>query len=244
MTKIYAASFCTNWGERIVLHISRHSDKISPERALLQEILFYLDQFPLTFGWYTTGVAVYDEKGNRIRGRGEDAKKIALETYRILDTISKIKEFMFTDLDKTLELVNTPKGAPNFMLALVLCCYTEFWGKLMVPSGDPKTCFDSFFCKLGSKYKEVMKAPNMSVYGRIRSGLAHSYLVKGNARILIEGGDCGVNFETESDTYTIYVRRYLDDFKIAVNKFVAEIGLDIKKYNDAKKVVKGEFQLI
>ena len=37
---------------------------------------------------------------------------------------------MFTDLDKTLELVNTPKGAPNFMLALVLCCYTEFWGKL------------------------------------------------------------------------------------------------------------------
>jgi DNA polymerase elongation subunit (family B) len=62
----------TNWGERIVLHISRHSDKISPERALLQEILFYLDQFPLTFGWYTTVVAVYDDQGNRVRGRDSD----------------------------------------------------------------------------------------------------------------------------------------------------------------------------
>lgn len=72
ITKIYAASFCTNWGERIVLHISRHANKVSPERALLQDILFYLDQFPLTFGWYTTGMAVYDEQGNRIKGRDSD----------------------------------------------------------------------------------------------------------------------------------------------------------------------------
>jgi hypothetical protein len=43
---------------------------------------------------------------------------------------------------------------------------------------------------------------------------------------------------------TFYVRRYLEDFKVAVNKYVAEIGLDIKKFNEAKKVVKGEFQLI
>jgi DNA polymerase elongation subunit (family B) len=71
-TRIYAACFCTNWGERIVLHISRYSDKANLERALLQDILFYLDQFPLTFGWYTTGVAVYDEKGNRIKGRDSD----------------------------------------------------------------------------------------------------------------------------------------------------------------------------
>jgi hypothetical protein len=71
-TKIYAACFCTNWGERIILHISRYSDNVSPERALLQDILFYLEQFPLTFGWYSTGLAVYDEKGNRIRGRDSD----------------------------------------------------------------------------------------------------------------------------------------------------------------------------
>ncbi|MGA8085141.1 MAG: DNA polymerase domain-containing protein, partial [Candidatus Nitrosopolaris sp.] len=74
-TKIFAGSFCTNWGERIVLHISRYSDSPGspPEKALIQDILFYLNQFPLTFGWYTTGVAVYDDTGlNRIRGRDSD----------------------------------------------------------------------------------------------------------------------------------------------------------------------------
>jgi hypothetical protein len=34
--------------------------------------LFYFNQFPLTFGWYTTGIAVYDDKGNRIKGRDTD----------------------------------------------------------------------------------------------------------------------------------------------------------------------------
>jgi hypothetical protein len=179
-----------------------------------------------------------------ILSKREDTEKIALETYRILDTITKIKEFMFSDLDKTIELVNTSKGAPNFMLALILCCYTEFWGRLMLPSGKDKECFERFFCELGPKYKEVLNDSNTSIYGRIRSGLAHSYLVKGNVRILIEGGDCGIEFQIETNIYTIYVRRYLEDFKIAVNKFVAEIGFDIKKFNDAKKVVKDEFQLI
>jgi DNA polymerase I len=32
-TKIFAASFCTNWGERVVLFISRYSDKPNPEKA-------------------------------------------------------------------------------------------------------------------------------------------------------------------------------------------------------------------
>jgi DNA polymerase, archaea type len=72
-TKIFAACFCTNWGDRIVLHISRYSDRPNPEKALIQDILFYLIQFPLTFGWYTTGVAVYDDAGiNRISGRDSD----------------------------------------------------------------------------------------------------------------------------------------------------------------------------
>src|SRR6478672_12766544 len=59
-TKIYAACFCTNLGKRIILHISRYSDRPNPERDLIQDILFCLNQFPLTFGWYTTGLAVYN----------------------------------------------------------------------------------------------------------------------------------------------------------------------------------------
>ncbi len=76
-TQIFAAAFCTNWGERIVLHISnyRHDDKDqNPEKLLIQDILFYFNQFPLTFGWYTTGIAVYDtsKEENRINGRNSD----------------------------------------------------------------------------------------------------------------------------------------------------------------------------
>ena len=57
-----------NWGERIVLYISKY-DTSNPEKSLIQDILFYFNQFPLTFGWYTTGVAVYDDKDNRKEGR-------------------------------------------------------------------------------------------------------------------------------------------------------------------------------
>ena len=58
---------------RIVLHISRYSTSPDPEKELIQRILYYLNQFPLTFGWYSTGVAVYDEKtGLRVRGRDSD----------------------------------------------------------------------------------------------------------------------------------------------------------------------------
>jgi|tagenome__1003787_1003787.scaffolds.fasta_scaffold20959205_3 DNA polymerase I len=70
-TRIFAAAFCTNWGERIVLHISNYKSQY-PEKDLIKDILFYFEQFPLTFGWYTTGIAVYDDKGNRIEGRNSD----------------------------------------------------------------------------------------------------------------------------------------------------------------------------
>ncbi|MBV9175465.1 MAG: hypothetical protein JO297_00335 [Nitrososphaeraceae archaeon] len=71
-TKIFAACFCTNLGKRIILHISRYSDRPNPERDLVEDILFCINQFPLTFGWYTTGLAVYDNKGQRIKGHDSD----------------------------------------------------------------------------------------------------------------------------------------------------------------------------
>ena len=72
-TKIFAASFCTNWGKRIVLHISKYSDRPDPEKGLIEDIVYYLNQLPLTFGWYSTGIAVYDDgTGLRVRGRDSD----------------------------------------------------------------------------------------------------------------------------------------------------------------------------
>ncbi len=74
-TKIYEVAFCTNWGERIVLHLSDYdkSKFPNPERALLIDSLYIFNQFDRTLGWYTTGIAVYDEKtGKRIRGTDSD----------------------------------------------------------------------------------------------------------------------------------------------------------------------------
>src|SRR5919197_1754723 len=112
-----------------------------------------------------------------------------------VQTIQKIKEFMFADLDKTIALYDiSPTHAPNFMLALVLCCYTEFWGRLIVsPKGEheDKRCFKTFFCKLGMKYKDLLLYRD--IYDHVRCGLVHEYSIKSvkgdDSVIKIEGGD-------------------------------------------------------
>ncbi len=68
--------FVQTGGKESCLHISNYKSVIegdeNAEKLLIKDILFYFKQFPLTFGWYTTGVAVYDEKGNRVKGRDSD----------------------------------------------------------------------------------------------------------------------------------------------------------------------------
>jgi DNA polymerase elongation subunit (family B) len=72
-TGLISASFCTNLGTRIILHISQFKCYPHPERQLILRILGYLNKFPLTFGWYTTGVAKYDPKnGDYIGGKDSD----------------------------------------------------------------------------------------------------------------------------------------------------------------------------
>lgn len=102
-TKIYAACFCTNWGERIMLHISWYSDRPNPEKALIQDILLYLNQFPLTFGWYTTGIAVYDDKGvHRIKGRDSDFFILhqRCTLYHLISPIEVRKTYALKDSNK------------------------------------------------------------------------------------------------------------------------------------------------
>ena len=55
-----------------------------------------------------------------------------LHTNNYIDSVKKIRDFMFGDLEKTLSLAKTSNGAPNFLLALTLCCYTEYWGQFLI----------------------------------------------------------------------------------------------------------------
>ena len=59
---------------------------------------------------------------------------------------------MYEDIDKTLALTNCIRGAPNFLLALGLCCYTEYWGKLSegvkLNESKSKESFNAFLRRL------------------------------------------------------------------------------------------------
>lgn len=43
-----------------------------------------------------------------------------LHTDDYIASVKKVRDFMFGDLEKTLSLVKTSDGAPNFLLALAL----------------------------------------------------------------------------------------------------------------------------
>ncbi len=174
----------------------------------------------------------------------DEIRKISLQTYTVLQNIEKIKEFMFADLDKTIDLAYSDKGAPNFMLALVLCSYTQFWGKLVLPSGDGKKCFEAFFRKLGIKYADVVDRQHADIYGRIRNGLVHEYLIKRSSKIVIEDGECGIDYNDKTRIFTFYVRRYLEDFKFAVNNYINELKTDLHKFNEARKALEKGAQLL
>lgn len=67
-TQITSAAFCTNNGQRIVLHISHFKDYPTPERKLIKRIIRILNTFNLTYGWNSTGVRRYNKKKNVYEG--------------------------------------------------------------------------------------------------------------------------------------------------------------------------------
>jgi hypothetical protein len=175
---------------------------------------------------------------------------VSLHTHDYIISINKVRDFMFGDLEKTLSLVNTQEGGPNFLLALALCCYTEYWGQFLIGKknrlhGYSRKCFNEFFKRLGPRYEylithnhnkhDYIKCDH-NIYSEIRCGLAHAYMIDGNAKIVIEGNDdCGILYDSITKTYTFIVSRYFKDFKIAVNNFIygLESGSeDLSKFRD------------
>ena len=176
----------------------------------------------------------------------DEIRNISLETYTVLKNIEKIQKFMFADLDKTIELVHSDKGAPNFMLALVLCAYTEFWGRLslgVTTIDRNQESFDAFFRKLGRNYRDLLDKHG-HIYDRFRSGLVHEYLIKGNSKIVIEGGERGIDYNDKTEVFTFYVRRYLEDFKFAVNNYIYELSTDQDKFNKARIALEHKARLL
>lgn len=142
---------------------------------------------------------------------------------------------MFADLDKTVNI----KHKPNFLLALVLTCYTEYWGRIAkgIPSGKSEICFNGFFDKLRPCYSKCRSVTD--VYHHVRCELVHSYGVEGNARI--DGGkNCGVEYDSTTDTYKINVRKYTEDFKKAVKIHLDLIDSNPTAFSLMERALKGK----
>jgi hypothetical protein len=176
-----------------------------------------------------------------------------------LVSIKKIRDFMFGDLEKTLSLVNTSTGGPNFLLALALCCYTKYWGQFLIGKknrfhGYNRKCFNEFFKRLGQRYEYLISHNHNNddyikcdhnTYSDIRCRLAHVYMIDENAKIVIEGDrDCGILYDSVSRTYTFIVRRYFEDFKIAVNNFIHGLELGNENFSKFKDVIESKPLLI
>lgn len=85
---------------------------------------------------------------------------------------------MFGDNTKTLKPAeNKDIGAPNFLLALGLCCYTEYWGKLKcgIAQNKSQKSFEAFLVELDKSYYEPIKS---QIYRDVRCGLAHAYMIE------------------------------------------------------------------
>lgn len=101
--------------------------------------------------------------------------------------------FMFSDIQREIDLAKSGCNAGNFHSALGLLCYTEVLGSIKQTSlstkkkPTPKSNFDAFFADLGSNYAAF--AQTVNVYDVFRSGMAHEYLVKRNCAIAILKGN-------------------------------------------------------
>ncbi len=166
----------------------------------------------------------------------EDTKRLILDMVNKLDSVKRVRLFMIEDLEKTIGLASTPRGAPNFMLALALCAYTEYWGRLVEGKasryGD--VCFKAFFERMGPCYAQLINDPRLTkaekdgkisyrVYWAVRNGLAHSYLVEANSVINMGRGTCGLEYAADVDRFTFNIQTYFDDFRVAVDKYLIEL---------------------
>jgi hypothetical protein len=136
---------------------------------------------------------------------------------------------MFGDIQKTLSLDDHPGlGAPNFLLALGLCCYTEYWGKLV--KGIKKNelrrsqeAFDTFLRRMDPTHYGKLLQGGVNLYNEVRCGLAHAYLIDAKGDVDINAGYSGlhgIDYDQAKKKYIFWIRTYFDEFKNAVNQYI------------------------
>jgi hypothetical protein len=161
--------------------------------------------------------------------------------------VNKVREFMFNDIEKTITIVNDPQvGAPNFLLALGLCCYTEYWGRLLtgIATGKGTTCFNAFFDKLGQPYVKIRNNKD-EIYYKVRCGLAHSYLIEEGSVIDTKSGlACGIEYDDQTKNYAFHIRTYFEHFTKAVNDYIQGLENGTEKLSLMEQALKNKPELV
>jgi hypothetical protein len=125
--------------------------------------------------------------------------------------------WMYSDIQREIDLARSDGGAGNFLCALGLLCYTEFMGGIVLGSfriRPLKDRFDAFLELMGDDYKILNQTVN--VYNVFRCGLAHEYFVKHNCEIAMLKNDetLGIGKKPTGEFYFV-VERYFEDFSNA-----------------------------
>jgi hypothetical protein len=132
----------------------------------------------------------------------------------------QVRGFIYTDIQREIDIARSGQSAGNFIIALVLLCYTEFAGGLKrnnFSRGQASNNFNEFFNFMGARYKAFNQSVN--VYSIFRCGLAHEYYVKKDCTIAMLHSSTrnGVG-RNRSGQYYFIVEKYFEDFKKAFNQ--------------------------
>jgi hypothetical protein len=136
------------------------------------------------------------------------------------DSIIRARKFMFADIEKSLCLEyerlsndTKPVGAPNFLIALGLCCYTEYWGKLVLginkkqekERGTPQRSFETLLKMMNCEYYTNLLNKKKTIYKDVRCGLAHMYLIENAKHAKVNSGKAGshgIEYNAHEATFT------------------------------------------
>jgi hypothetical protein len=136
--------------------------------------------------------------------------KTDIEREIMLAVLSESRSYKFTSM-----LFKLPVGGGNFLCALGLLCYKEFFGRELINSSGSKRNFDAFFEKMGPSYKDLLGTHN--IYNTFRCGLAHEYWVKKSGTVYMFGDKSpALGFDKYKNFYFI-VEKYYDDLIKTVN---------------------------
>ena len=127
-----------------------------------------------------------------------------------------------------LEKAGVPAGGGNFLAAMGLLAYTEFFGDLKYKNTGHASCstnFNSLFDDLGSDYQSF-RASREDVYKIFRCGLVHEYYIKKDCTIYMVEKENLAGIGKDADgKYYFAVETYYE----ALKSVVASLENDLYK---------------